>query len=149
MRVVSVLFTILFLFASQVSFASAQEDEIVGRWITERKDAVIDILRCGVNLCADVVWSRNGAFEIDKKNPDPALRSRPIIGLRIVSDLAYKGQRKWKGNIYNPESGLTYKAEVKSISPDQLSMRGYIGSPILGKTLLWTRSETAKAIKIN
>ncbi len=140
MRVVLVVFIIPFLFVSELSFASPQEDEILGRWITENKDVVIDFSRCGSNFCGDVVWTKRGALAVDKENPNPELRSRPIFGLRIVSDLTYKGQSMWKGNIYNPQNGSTYKAEVRLMDADRLSMRGYIVAPIFGKTLRWTRA---------
>jgi uncharacterized protein (DUF2147 family) len=141
MRVILILFIIPFLFVAQLSFASRQDNEILGKWISENKDVVIDISRCGDNFCGDVVWTKRGASATDERNPNPGLRSRPIFGLRIVSDLAYKGQSMWKGNIYNPQNGSTYKAELRPISANRLSMRGYIGTPIFGKTLLWTRAQ--------
>jgi uncharacterized protein (DUF2147 family) len=43
------------------------------------------------------------------------------------------------GHVYNGENGKTYNANI-SLQPDgKLRLRGYVGTPMLGETQLWTR----------
>jgi uncharacterized protein (DUF2147 family) len=112
---------------------------------------MVQIFPCGENLCGKVVWIKNpcyvnasdgpvGAPKIDRKNPDAALRSRPIIGLQVIEGLSAAGYDTWEhGKCYDPESGNTYRCKLQSISPDRLELRGYVGIPLFGRTYVLTR----------
>jgi uncharacterized protein (DUF2147 family) len=131
----------LLLYVPQGTFAAEQEDEILGIWKTEKKDAMIEVTRCGENICGDVVWIQEDGSAKDTKNPDPGMRGRPILGLRIMSDFKYAGQNRWKGHLYDPDNGKTYKGEIRLSGHDRLSLRGYVGTPVFGRTSVWTRAE--------
>ncbi|WP_174278709.1 DUF2147 domain-containing protein [Sphingomonas bacterium] len=86
---------------------------IGGHWLTPGGEAVVEVAPCGAALCGRivrVVKPRPGP-QVDARNPDPALRGRPIIGLVILAALRPDADR-WRGRIYDPESGRTYRAEV-------------------------------------
>ena len=70
------------------------------------------------------------------------LMDRPLYGLRIVYGLEPKGERKWKsGRVVDPESGDTYKAKVEySDDFGEMELRGYIGTPLLGRSQMWRRA---------
>lgn len=71
------------------------------------------------------------------------LLDQPLYGLRIVYGLEPKSdRRKWKsGRVVDPESGDTYKARVE-YSDDfrEVELRGYIGTPLLGRSQTWRRA---------
>lgn len=49
-------------------------------------------------------WSR-----ADGRDPDPALRSRPVVGTEIVSGLRETSPGFWTGGrLHNPDDGRTY-----------------------------------------
>ncbi len=73
-----------------------------------------------------------GQIRLDDKNPDEALRNRPIVGMNIYSDYAFK-DGQWQGKIYDPESGNTYQSKMK-LKSGMLEIRGYIGMPMFGRT---------------
>ena len=77
-----------------------------------------------------------GAPRLDDENPDPALRTRPVVGLSILLDFAWDG-RRWQGRIYDPESGNTYQSRLKVNGDGELEIRGYIGSPMFGRTAIF------------
>ena len=69
-----------------------------------------------------------------------AKHNQPILGLVFIegmkqSDLDYEG-----GTILDPETGKLYKASM-SLDPSgsRLTVRGYIGLPIFGRSQTWTR----------
>ena len=74
-----------------------------------------------------------GAERRDDRNPDPTKRQVPIIGLELLSDYAYEGNR-WRGRIYDPESGKIYASTMHVAADGRLKMRGYIGMPMFGRT---------------
>jgi len=74
-----------------------------------------------------------GAPRRDDLNPDAELRKRPLIGMDLLSDYAFDG-KKWKGDIYDPESGKTYSSNMRVGEDGILKMRGYVGVPMFGRT---------------
>ena len=87
---------------------------ITGRWLTVEGKAIVEIASCGATLCgriARVLKPRPGGPAVDIKNPDPALRTRPIAGMAILTGFTANGDR-WQGRIYDPESGKTYRSEL-------------------------------------
>lgn len=82
-----------------------------------------------------------GRPRVDRENPDPALRRRPILGLRLLEGLEHDGDGEWSGGtVYDPETGKTYKSKARlGEGGDVLHLRGYIGFSLLGRTTEWTR----------
>lgn len=141
------------LLAATSSPASGQSDAI-GNWSTVGNSSHIEIYPCGEKLCGKVVWLKNpnyihaedgpvGTMKVDRKNPDPALRNRPILGLQVIEGLTAVNDDIWeKGKCYDPESGNTYKCRMHLASPEKLEMRGYVGIPLLGRTYVLTRDNS-------
>ena len=78
------------------------------------------------------------------------LLDQPLYGLRIVYGLEPKSDRKWKsGRVVDPESGDTYKAKVEySDNFDEVELRGYIGTPLLGRSQVWRRASAEELAAI-
>jgi uncharacterized protein (DUF2147 family) len=118
---------------------------IVGTWLTEGGRSHVRIAPCGEKLCGNIVWLKepnqpNGAAKVDAKNPDPAKRARPIVGLPILWDFVAASPTEWEsGRIYNPEDGDTYRCIMQLQADGTLRVRGYVGVSLLGKTQIWTR----------
>ncbi len=55
-------------------------------------------------------------------------------------DFKFTGSSWEDGKIYDPKSGKTYDCILKSKENNKiLEIRGYIGSPMFGRTATWTR----------
>lgn len=135
-----------------VSAQAANPDDILGEWNTEHNNAKAEIFKCGDKYCGKIIWLKEpnypagskegtpGSPKIDNHNPDPALRTRPVLGLPFMTGFAYAGDDRWKGGkLYDPEKGKTYSGKMTLVSPNQLDLRGYIGISLLGRTSKWTR----------
>jgi uncharacterized protein (DUF2147 family) len=131
---------------SLASAAAAQGWAPQGVWLTDDGDGAVEIFDCGTHLCGRVVWQKSalradGSPDIDDRNPNPALRQRPICGLQIIGDLAPSDPATWNGGwVYDPDSGKTYHAKLTMEGGDRLRLRGYIGIPLLGESQLWRRA---------
>jgi len=118
----------------------------VGYWLKEDGAAKLQISQCGRNqLCSKIVWLRDpvndqGQPLRDARNENPSMRNRPIIGLPIFQGLAPAGGNTWKGQIYNPEDGGTYKATLTLVSSNQIVLKGCLAMFLCGQKT-WTRTQ--------
>ena len=113
-----------------------------GDWITQTGLAKVRIAPCGPALCGAVVWMKQpndpqtGQPQIDNKNPDPALRSRPALGLQIIKGMKPSGEGHWAdGTIYDPQSGKTYASRLTANPDGTLKVEGCIA--ILCQAQTW------------
>jgi uncharacterized protein (DUF2147 family) len=98
---------------------------VQGDWLTQSGSAKVRVAPCaGGKLCGTVVWMKDpldkdtGRPQLDEKNPDPALRSRPVVGLQLIRDFRSAPGGGWSGGtIYDPNSGKTYASKL-GLNPD-------------------------------
>ncbi|MBN9089221.1 MAG: DUF2147 domain-containing protein [Reyranella sp.] len=137
------------------SSASAQQQGVMGTWLTESGVAQVKIEPCADAksgpACGHIVGLINPkgpdgqvvAPEVatDYRNENASLRSRKVIGMPLIWGFKKTNDSNAfeEGQIYNGEDGKTYTANI-SLQPDgKLRLRGYVGTPLFGKTQLWTR----------
>lgn len=137
---------------SMATVYAATGDDILGVWNNGEKDARIEIFKCSGKYCGKIVSAKEpnypadskegtpGTPRLDHNNPDPAKRSKPILGLQIVNDFIFSGENVWRdGSVYDPKNGKAYRGKITLVSPNTLSLRGFIGIPLFGRTTTWTR----------
>jgi uncharacterized protein (DUF2147 family) len=144
------LWIALLLLSATTAFGAGLNG-ILGIWKTEMDESQVEIFRCGEKICGTITWLKNpiytdgrdgevGTPVIDRKNPDPALKSRPVLGLRILEGFSAEGGNNWgNGTCYDPKSGKTYRGKIHLSAPDRLELRGFIGIPLFGRSSVWTR----------
>lgn len=68
-------------------------------------------------------------------------RGKPLLGMEIVRGLRWNGDAWTGGEILDPDTGKTYRATVRLTDDGRaLSLRGYIGISLLGRTQRWVRA---------
>jgi len=123
--------------------ALAQGIEPIGIWLTEKGDARVKVTKCGNGLCGVIAWLKEpidratGQPQVDDKNPNPALRTRPVIGIPLFIGMRPSAPGKWSGQIYNADDGGTYVSHVTFAGADALQVEGCVGVICGGET--WTR----------
>jgi uncharacterized protein (DUF2147 family) len=82
-------------------------------------------------------------------NPNPICdqcagdkHNQPILGLKFIEGMKQSGMDYDGGTILDPETGKVYSAKMR-LSPDgrELTVRGYLGLSIFGKSQIWVRVE--------
>ena len=115
-------------------------DPISGRWVTQEKNAIVTIGQCGSSVCGKISkfleTPPDGANQRDVNNPDKSLRSRKLMGLPVLTDLREDGDL-WRGDIYDPEAGKTYRSVIRRKGANRLEVKGCVGP--FCQTQIWTR----------
>lgn len=66
-------------------------------------------------------------------------KDMPITGMVILQGATFQ-DGVWKGaSILHARNGKEYGCHISLEAPDLLKVRGFVGYPIFGKTLYWTR----------
>ena len=119
--------------------------DVTGVWSTVEGKSHVKIEPCGDKFCGKIIWLKEpntpeGKPKTDEHNSDEALRSRPILGLELLSGLVPESKNDWDdGEIYNPEDGKTYASEMTLVSPNELHVKGCV--LFICKTQVWTKVE--------
>jgi uncharacterized protein (DUF2147 family) len=139
----SLLAALTLLFVSGPSF-SAPIAVPPGVWLFDGKVAV-QIYKCKARLCGRILWLQvprdaQGVLDVDKNNPDPALRKRRLCGLTIIRGLKPLGGNHWEGGtLYNPDDGITYNVSAQLVSDNRIVARVFLASPYLGQNKTMSR----------
>jgi uncharacterized protein (DUF2147 family) len=115
------------------------QDRIAGTYLDSGGFVEITVNPCGDALCGEItriVKRKPGEPDRDVHNDDPALRDRPLVGVRILQDLRWDNGA-WRGEVYNPEDGGTYRAVVRRGENGTLRVQGCLA--FLCRTRVWPR----------
>lgn len=123
------------VFATVPAIAAAP---ITGSWYTDGKRAIVNVAPCGAKLCGKItrfIEKPKDNVTTDINNPDPQMRKRKLIGLAVLSGFSEDGNQ-WRGQIYDPEHGKTYRSVVYKAKNGNLIVKGCIGP--FCKSQTWT-----------
>ena len=147
---------VLFLCVTFVSFLPGKtlfaqniygQDALCGEWWTPNNEGRIIFFKSGTTYSGKVSWFKvpndpeTGKPKLDKHNPNPALRKRPVMGLVLFYNFEYN-ESKGKyidGKLYDSNTGNTYSCWIKLIDKNTLELHGFIGFSLIGKSVYFTR----------
>ena len=152
MRIASIIFGLGIALLLTPAIHAQNPDAVVGKWWNQEKEAQIEIYASEGKYCGKIVWLKEpnypandpkgmgGKTRVDRENPDPSKKERPILGMDLLWGFTHSGGNLWEGgNIYDPREGKTYKCKMTLETPDHLKVRGFMGISLIGKTNDWTR----------
>lgn len=136
-----VLTVISVMLAASAAFAQ----DVIGKWKLDDGTAIVEVYKNGDAYNGKIVWleeptDADGTPAKDNNNPDPALRTRELIGLNMLSGLKKTAQNEYSGGkIYDPGNGKTYNCSMK-VEGNVLKVRGSLDKRgLLGRTMDWFR----------
>jgi uncharacterized protein (DUF2147 family) len=109
--------------------------------VTADGKAVVRIGPCGAHLCGIVVRVLARGPNVprtDVHNPDRALRSRPLVGLPVLTGFSREGGEWTGGRAYDARTGRSYKARLGANGDGSLTVTGCI--LFLCKSQRWERA---------
>lgn len=125
----------------------SERDPFEGYWKMKDGNFILDIEKTpDGSYDGHVVWLRNqrfpegdkdeGKIQVDRNNPDPALRRRPVLGLEIVRGLRGSGDKLEGGWVYDSWHGKMYHGSAEVEDENLLKLRGSMDKfGILGHTM--------------
>jgi len=128
-RIFTGFVTFVAAFVISVTSAAAAEP-IAGRWVTEDRDAIVEIKPCGNTTCGTIarflVPPPDGIDQRDINNPEARLRTRKLLGLPVLTQFREESDL-WRGRIYDPKTGRSYRSVIRRKSANTIEVRGCIG----------------------
>jgi uncharacterized protein (DUF2147 family) len=126
--------------AMLVPAAAGSGRALLGVWQHPENQSLIEVYPCQRNrLCIKIVEIGDGQ-RTDTRNPDPALRSRPIIGLVIVNGAEAMPDDRWAGRLYNRNDGRYYDGYLAPAPMERLALTGCV-MMVLCRTVIWQRPQ--------
>jgi uncharacterized protein (DUF2147 family) len=125
-------------------FLNAQS--IIGKWktiddVSGKPKSIVEIYEYQNKIYGKIIDI------IDKSNKDKvcqkcsgADKNKPLLGLVIIKGLTLDNHTYNGGRIIDPESGNSYKCEIKLSSANHLEIRGYLGISLFGRSQTWVRN---------
>jgi len=142
-------FIVIFLFLGLYradSQAVKNAERICGKWTSLEKNMIVEVYKSGNEFRAKIVWFKDDPSKPmdewrDSHNPDPALRSRKILGMDVVRGLKYdKEGDTWEdGIVYDAQHGKDWKGSAYIDDHGILRVRGYWHFKLFGKTMTFKR----------
>ncbi|HNY63333.1 MAG TPA: DUF2147 domain-containing protein [Bacteroidales bacterium] len=153
-RMISLVILLLFCLPfSSVAQSKQSGDQLLGvYWVPKPNSHLATKVRVYRTAKGEyegrVIWfnepnHKDGTPKLDRYNPDPKLRNQRADQAVILRGFTYNPQTKeWVGGeVYNPEDGRSYRCKLKFHDDKTLRVRGYVGVPLLGRTLYWKKLE--------
>lgn len=142
--IIGLVFWQLFCFALKAQNA----DAILGKWMDENEETIIDIYQDGESFYGKIVWVKDsldvfGSPIRDVLNDNTKLRSRKVLGTNTLKGFVWDGTDTWrKGEIYYYQTGNRYNGKITLSQEGTLKLKGYYSFLFfLGRTKTWTRME--------
>lgn len=143
-------FSLIIFLAFPAMVSALEADAILGQWVTEGGGSRIEIAKQGDHLYwGTIVALKNPTYQPgeqkgmdgkqrqDLHNQDQSLRTRPLVGLKLMQNFRFANDTWSDGQIYDPENGKTYSCTITLTEDGNLEVRGYVGFEFLGRTTVW------------
>ncbi len=146
-----ILFILCAVYNHSPLMAQVAQDSIAGIYsVTDeetKEESRVKIYLTNHNTYAGkIIWVKNlyypdGTMKTDINNPDKNLRNTPGNKIQLLWDFTFNpATGEWiNGKVYDPIHGRIYKCKMKFEAPNKLKVRGYIGTPALGRTVYWKK----------
>ena len=136
-----VILSIAFMLCTTAFAQSINADAIIGTWLTGSGKGKVQVYKEGSKYSGKIVWLKepnyeNGKPKLDSENPDIAKKGTPLLGLNMLKNFVFDGNKWHEGTIYDPETGKTYSCKI-TLHDGKLDVRGYIGISLIGRTDTW------------
>ena len=144
------IFVIVVVSLATGSVGFADSASPVGLWksIDDETGEVKSVVRISEEN-GSLVGTIAKLFPKPGKNPNPLCdkcdgekKDQPLLGMGILWGLTKQGEEWSGGLILDPDNGKTYKCKIKlEGAGGTLTVRGYIGFSLLGRSQTWIRME--------
>ena len=127
------------LLGSSHANAQPNADDVVGVWLNQAKDGYVQVFEENGEYFGQIAGAPLDSARREESNPEGG---KNLLGMRILKDFSYNGDNLWEdGTVFDPDNGKTYSAKMWLEDENTLKLRGFIGFSLLGRTVVWSRSQ--------
>ena len=106
-------------------------DPVEGEWLTPGGASKVRISACPNKpdqMCGVISWLPAAKTnDLDRRNPNAALKNRPVLGVSTILGLKHAAPGKWTGGkLYDPSSGKTYNGKISANADGTLKVEGCV-----------------------
>lgn len=132
---------------SSVININHNSDAILGKWMTVEHSLEVEVYKQENKYHAKIIWfkiedtTRPMSSRMDKKNPNPSLRTRKWLGMEVLRNLKYNAKdNEWQdGIIYDAKQGREWDSVAWINSDGFLKVKGYWVFRWISQTLTFKR----------
>ena len=143
MKLIYFTFSIFLFITISNANAKTPPEQILGKWISEEGDFIVDIYKVGNKYNAKLIWfdatdtKLNLETATDGNNPDTDLKTRKLIGIDVLRNLIYNViEGKYEdGTIYDATTGKAWTTFAYINSKNQLIVKAYWKFKFISQTL--------------
>lgn len=118
---------------------------VLGKWKvrdekTGEANAIVEIYKKKELVFAKIVEILDPNY-IDKKCTlcKGKNKDKPGVGINVLINLKSKNKKWSDGYAFDPRNGNYYNCYIKLVNSNKLKVRGFVGIPIIGRTIYWER----------
>lgn len=145
----NIIIAVLILMLGPAAAMAQTTGSLTGKWKTIDDEtnaprSIVEITEVNGELQGRILQ----IFYRPDEKPDPVCeacdgerKDKPVIGMTFLWGLKPDGSNEWAGgSVLDPKNGKIYNAKATLTEAGQkLRLRGFIGTPILGRTQIWLR----------
>jgi uncharacterized protein (DUF2147 family) len=128
-----------------LAFTQINAQSVIGKWKTVddktgKSKSVVEIYESNGKIFGKIVE----IFEEAKRDRkcekcEGTDKNKPVLGIVIIRGLKKDDDEFNGGKILDPESGSMYKCSLKLDGKEKLTVRGYMGISLIGRSQTWIR----------
>ncbi len=131
---ISLIAVLIYTLFSFKNVSTDESEKIVGIWFTENNSSKIQIYKIEHQYFGKIIW-------LSTKNEEE-LKVKPTLGYQIFRKFNYESKNLWSGGqVSDPKSGMTVSGKMTLKDEQTLNVRGYLGTPMFGRTVILKRAE--------
>jgi uncharacterized protein (DUF2147 family) len=137
LRILLIISFLITSFSSKINSNTVTDEaeKIVGVWFTDDKTSKIQIYKNDSQYFGKIIWMAS-------KESKEELKVKPKVGYQIFRKFTFEGKNVWSGGqVSDPRSGMTVSGKMTLKDENTLNVRGYVGAPMFGKTVVLLRVE--------
>ena len=143
------------LYAGNGIATTSNCDQIIGMWMASEKNIVVQVYKDGDSFKASIVWFDDSDDKtkpmderLDYKNPDKSLRTRKVLGMQVLKNLAYNASsNSWEnGIIYDAKNGHEWNSCASIDKDGALKVTGYWHFKFIGKSIKFSRISSTERL---
>ena len=127
-----------------LAFPACVAAQVTGMWkVVDDKDgiekSIVEITEVNGKYQGRVVKILPASKRTHCEKCEGQLKDRPLTGMIILWDLQKTSNGAKYGKVLDPSSGKIFSCSIELDGPDRLKLRGYLGTPAVGKSSYWNR----------